>query len=376
MTQPERPKAMSWMPPLDLWLLLPILALAAVGLTTLYSAVHQGNHAIWWRQLQFWGLGLLVMAVGTRIPLRVTALMIWPAFVLSILLLALVPLVGDVQMGARRWLTIGPIRLQPSELVKWTLMLMLAYWFASRSAAQWRTLMLPLVAIAVATALIVRQPDLGTALVILMESLAMLIISGFRWRWLLAIIAVSPFCLWLLWHGMHDYQRQRVRTFLDPQSDPLGAGYHVIQSTIAIGSGGIFGKGFLQGTQDRLHFLPEQHTDFIFAVLAEEGGMIAALLLLTLFTLLITRILVIAARAHSRFGALICSGVATMFTIYTFVNIGMVCGLLPVVGVPLPFISYGGSALITMLAALSLVMRTAYESRDHIPWQRAGNPLA
>ena len=367
---------MNLWPKLDWWLMVLLLLLATVGLLTLYSAVHQGDHAIWWRQLQFWGIGLVVMAIGTLIPLRITALLIWPAFIVSLLLLALVPLIGDVQMGARRWLDLGPLHLQPSELIKWTLMLMMAHWFASRDGDQWRTLLLPSLAAIVAALLIVRQPDLGTALVVLMESMAMLIVSGFRWRWLLAMVAVSPIGLWLLWHKMHAYQRQRVLTFLDPQSDPLGAGYHVIQSTIAIGSGGIFGKGFLHGTQDRLHFLPEQHTDFIFAVLAEEGGMVAALILLLLFTLLISRILFIAASAHTRFGALICTGVATMFTIYTFVNIGMVCGLLPVVGVPLPFISYGGSALITMLAAVSLVMRTAYESRDRIPWQRAGSPLA
>jgi len=361
---------------IDWWLLLLLLLLATVGLLTLYSAVHQGDHDIWWRQLQFWGLGLIIMAIGTLIPLRITALLIWPAFIVSLLLLALVPLMGDLQMGARRWLNIGPLHLQPSELIKWTLMLMMAHWFASRNGDHWRTLLVPVMATLIPVLLIVRQPDLGTALVILMESMALLIMSGFRWKWLLTMAAVSPIGLWFLWRGMHSYQRQRVLTFLDPQSDPLDTGYHVIQSTIAIGSGGIVGKGFLHGTQDRLHFLPEQHTDFIFAVLAEEGGMIAALLLLLLFSLLISRILIIAGSAHSRFGALICIGVASMFTIYTFVNIGMVCGLLPVVGVPLPFISYGGSALITMLAALSLVMRTAYESRDHIPWQRAGSPLA
>ncbi|MDX8413482.1 MAG: rod shape-determining protein RodA [Mariprofundales bacterium] len=367
---------MNWWPKIDGWLLLCLLLLAAIGLLTLYSAVHQGNHAIWWRQLQFWGVGLTIMALATLIPLRVTGLLIWPAFVISLLLLGLVPLMGDLQMGARRWIDIGPIHLQPSELIKWTLMLMLAHWFASRTGDCWRALLLPIVAVLAAAFLIVRQPDLGTALVILMEAMAMLIISGFRWKWLLAMAAASPLFLWFLWHSMHSYQKKRVITFLDPQSDPLGSGYHVIQSTIAIGSGGIVGKGFLQGTQDRLHFLPEQHTDFIFAVLAEEGGMVAALILLLVLTMLISRILVIASTAHSRFSALICIGVASMFTIYTFINIGMVCGLLPVVGVPLPFISYGGSALVTMLAALGLVMRTAYESHNHIPWQRAGSPLA
>ncbi|RMH50529.1 MAG: rod shape-determining protein RodA [Zetaproteobacteria bacterium] len=360
----------------DPWLLPPLLILALVGLATLYSAVHQGDHAIWWRQLLFWVVGLTAMGCAAMVPLRMIALAVWPAFLLSMLLLALVPWIGDLHMGARRWLVLGPLRLQPSELVKWTLAMMLAWWFAGRPADEPHTLWLPTLAIAAAVALVIGQPDLGTALVILMEGMAMLLLSGFRWRWLLGLIAASPFCLWLLWNNMHDYQRQRVRTFLDPQSDPLGAGYHVIQSTIAIGSGGIAGKGFLHGTQDRLHFLPEQHTDFIFAVLAEEGGLIASLLLLSLYAWIIVRILIIAARAHTRFGALLCGGVAAIFFIYVFVNIGMVCGLLPVVGVPLPFVSYGGSALITMLTALGVVMRVAAESRGRIPWQRPGNPLA
>jgi len=174
---------------------------------------------------------------------------------------------------------------------------------------------------------------------------------------------------------MHDYQKQRVLTFLDPQSDPLGSGYHVIQSTIAIGSGGLFGKGFLQGTQARLHFLPEQHTDFIFSVLAEEGGFIAVALLLLMYGILVVRILMISSRASSRFGSLLCIGVATIFILYISINIGMVSGLLPVVGVPLPFISYGGSALVTMLGALGLIMRVVVESQGKIPWQRPGSPL-
>ncbi|MDQ6951792.1 MAG: rod shape-determining protein RodA [Mariprofundales bacterium] len=360
----------------DLLLLLLVLLLAVVGMLTLYSAVHQGNHVLWWRQMQFWGLGLLVLMGCTLLPLRLLGLLIWPLFVVSLVLLVLVPLLGDVQMGARRWLTLGSFRLQPSELVKWSLMLLFVHWFASRSANHWRTLLPPLLACLIPIVFIVKQPDLGTALIILMEATALVIMAGFPWSWLLAMVLSSPLFLALMWHFMHDYQKRRVRTFLNPQADPLGAGYHVIQSIIAIGSGGILGKGFLHGTQARLHFLPEQHTDFIFSVLAEEGGLLATALLLLLFILLIGRILMIAAVAHTRFGALLCLGVASMFTIYTFVNIGMVSGLLPVVGVPLPFISYGGSALTTMLAATGLVMRVAFESRGNIPWQRPGSPLA
>jgi len=175
---------------------------------------------------------------------------------------------------------------------------------------------------------------------------------------------------------MHTYQKQRVLSFLHPEADPLGAGYHVIQSSIAIGSGGLFGKGYLQGTQARLHFLPEQHTDFIFAVLAEEGGLIASSLLLLLYAFLISRIVMISARAATRFGAMLCIGIAAIFGLYVLINIGMVSGVMPVVGVPLPFVSYGGSALITMLAALGMVMRVHIESRDKLPWQRLGSPFA
>jgi len=370
----ERPRW--YLPHPDPILLLVIVLFALIGMVTLYSAVHQGSHAIWWRQLQFWGIGLSVMMACTLLPLRVLGLLTWPLFVVSLLLLALVPLIGDVHMCARRWLLLGSLRLQPSELIKWSLMLLLVHWFSSRSADHWRTLLPALLACLIPVLLIVKQPDLGTALIILMESTALVIVSGFPWRWLIAAALSSPIFMALLWHSMHHYQKNRVLTFLNPNSDPLGAGYHVIQSVIAIGSGGLLGKGLLHGTQDRLHFLPEQHTDFIFSVLAEEGGLLAASVLLLLFAMLIVRIFVIATAAHSRFGALFSLGVAAMFTIYTFVNIGMVSGLLPVVGVPLPFISYGGSALVTMLAAIGLVMRVAFESGGNIPWQRPGSPLA
>jgi len=209
----------------------------------------------------------------------------------------------------------------------------------------------------------------------LLNGLALLLASGLPWRWFAYAVAAALLSAPLLWHNMHDYQRKRIQSFLDPQSDPLGAGYHVIQSTIAIGSGGIFGKGYLQGTQARLHFLPEQHTDFIFGVMAEEGGLVVAMILLTLYAIMIYRILIIASRAHTRFASLICLGIASIFLIYIGVNIGMVSGLLPVVGVPLPFISYGGSALVTMMAAMGMVMRVAIESENKVAWQRPGSPL-
>ncbi|MDX8406367.1 MAG: rod shape-determining protein RodA [Mariprofundus sp.] len=359
------------------WLLLAcLLSLAVLGMVTLYAAVHQGNAALWEKQLMFWGAGLLVFTALCFMPLRLLGLVCLPLYGLALLLLLLVPLIGDVHMGARRWLDLGVMNLQPSEIMKWALMFILAYWFASRESRGWVEILVPLLLTSVPAALIIMQPDLGTTLVLLFAASAMIIAAGLPWRLLGVAVVTGIASLPVLWHFMHGYQKQRVLTLLDPQSDPLGAGYHVIQSSIAIGSGGLLGKGFLHGTQARLHFLPEQHTDFIFSVLAEEGGFIAVALLLMLYTTLILRILWIAHQAHSRFASLLCIGIASIFVLYITVNIGMVSGIFPVVGLPLPFISYGGSALVTMIAATGLVMRVAVESKGMIPWQRPGSPLA
>ena len=360
---------------MDKALLLGLFCLAVLGIATLYAAIHHGDISIWQRQNMYWLLGITVFIALSFVPLRMIGLAAWPIYLLALILLLLIPFVGDLQMGARRWLSLGIINLQPSELMKWALMLMLAHWFASREPSSLINFSVATIATILPAALIVIQPDLGTSLVLLFAAASMLLASGIRWRWVLAALAASPVSLYVLWNNMHSYQKTRVLSFLDPQSDPLGAGYHVIQSGIAIGSGGIFGKGFLEGTQARLHFLPEQHTDFIFAVLAEEGGLLAVLLLMVLYGIIIARILTIASKAHTRFGSLLCIGIASVFMLYIFVNIGMVSGMLPVVGVPLPFISYGGSALVSMLAALGIVMRVAIESRDKIPWQRPGSPL-
>lgn len=361
---------------MDRVLLACLVCLAAIGLVTLYSAVHQGDISLWQRQNVYWLIGITVFLTLCFVPLKLLGLACWPVYLSALLLLVLVPFIGDVQMGARRWLNLGFIHLQPSEIMKWALMFMLAHWFASREANRFSHLAVAVGFAVVPAALIVMQPDLGTALVLLFAASAMLIAAGLPWRWFALACLGALLAAPLIWHNMHDYQRQRILTFLNPESDPLGSGYHVIQSTIAIGSGGVFGKGYLQGSQGRLHFLPEQHTDFIFAVLAEEGGLIAITLLLLLYGVLIGRILMIASRAHSRFASLLTIGVAAIFMLYISVNIGMVSGLLPVVGVPLPFISYGGSALVTMLAAMGLVMRVAIESDGKLPWQRPGSPLA
>lgn len=361
---------------MDKTIIICLLSLLTLSLFVLYSAVHDGDIAVFKKQIVFWILGLIGFIIICFIPLRLLGLLAWPTYLIALLSLALVPFIGDVHMGARRWLDLGAVAFQPSEMMKWALMLMLAHWFASREPDTWPNFLIPLVMAILPATLIVIQPDLGTTLVLLFASLAMLIASGFGWRWIFAGMASSPIILYILWHYMHAYQKQRVLTFLNPQNDPLGAGYHVIQSSIAIGSGGFWGKGYLEGTQGRLHFLPEQHTDFIFSILAEEGGLVAVSLLLVLYGILISRMLTIAAHAHSRFGALLATGIGSIFMLYAFVNIGMVSGILPVVGVPLPFISYGGSALLTMLGALAIVMRVAIESKGNIPWQRPSSPLS
>ncbi|MDQ6970877.1 MAG: rod shape-determining protein RodA [Mariprofundus sp.] len=362
--------------PLDWALLACLFSLAGLGMCVLYAAVYQGDMGLWYKQAIFWAAGLAGFVVLCFVPLRLLGLVCWPMYAVGLLLLMLVPLIGDVHMGARRWLDLGVANIQPSEIIKWALMFVLASWFATREARGWINIGVPLLLVVVPAALILNQPDLGTTLVLLFAMVALLIAAGLPWRLFGFAVVAGIASLPVLWHFMHGYQKQRVLTLLDPQSDPLGAGYHVIQSTIAIGSGGLMGKGFLQGTQARLHFLPEQHTDFIFSVLAEEGGLISVLFLLGLYAFLISRILMIGQRAHNRFGSMLCIGIASIFTLYITVNIGMVSGIFPVVGLPLPFISYGGSALVTMLAALGLVMRIAIESHEKIPWQRPGSPLA
>ncbi|HKJ83818.1 MAG TPA: rod shape-determining protein RodA [Mariprofundaceae bacterium] len=361
---------------MDPMLLLYLLLLGILGLITLYAAVHQGDTGLWKRQCLYWLLGLVLFFGICFIPLRSVALFSWPVYIIAVISLALVPWIGEIQMGARRWLNLGLFHIQPSEIVKWALMLLLAHWFASREASSLKGLGGAVLLSSIPVVFIIMQPDLGTALVLLFAASAMLFAAGLPWRWFTYGLITALISLPVMWRNMHAYQKERILSFLNPQSDPLGAGYHVIQSTISIGSGGIFGKGYLQGTQARLHFLPEQHTDFIFAVLAEEGGLVISILLLVLYGLFLSRILTIGARASTRFSSLVCIGIATIFMLYICINIGMVSGVLPVVGVPLPFVSYGGSALITMLASLGVVMRVAIESNGRIPWQRPGNPLA
>jgi rod shape determining protein RodA len=280
-----------------------------------------------------------------------------PLFILGVLLLVAVLVMGEIGKGAQRWLDLGLVRFQPSEILKLAVPMMIAWSLARRPLpvrlpdVLWATLLTALPAV-----LIAKQPDLGTSLLVATAGIAVLFLAGMSWPLIVGLAVLAGAATPVLWLLMRDYQRQRVLTFLDPGSDPLGAGYHIIQSQIAIGSGGIDGKGWLMGTQSHLEFLPERSTDFIFAVIGEEFGLSGILLLLALYLFIILRGLWIASQARDSYGRLLAGGLTMVFFVYVFVNTGMVVGLLPVVGVPLPLVSYGGTSLVTIMAGFGILM--------------------
>lgn len=303
-------------------------------------------------------MGLLMMLVMAQVPPRVYEAWAPYLYIFCVFLLVLVDAFGQISKGAQRWLDLGFIRFQPSEIAKIAVPLMVAR-FINRDSCppSLKNTAIALVLIFVPTLLVAAQPDLGTAILIAASGLFVLFLSGLSWKLIaVAALLVAAFIPVLWFFLMHDYQRDRVMMLLDPETDPLGAGYHIIQSKIAIGSGGLSGKGWLHGTQSQLEFLPERPTDFIFAVLGEELGLIGVLLLLALYLGVIMRGLVIAARAQNTFGRVMAGGLMLILFVYVFVNIGMVSGILPVVGVPLPLVSYGGSALIVLMAGFGIVM--------------------
>ena len=280
-----------------------------------------------------------------------------PLYVAGVLLLVAVALFGDVSKGARRWLNLGVGRVQPSELLKIAMPLMLAWYFQRREGwLRWYDFAIAALLLVVPVVLIARQPDLGTAVLVLAAGAYVIFLAGLSWKVIAALVAAAAAAAPLMWTAMHDYQRQRVLTLIDPSSDPLGKGFHIIQSTIAVGSGGPWGKGWLQGTQTHLEFIPERTTDFIFAVYSEEFGLVGNAVLLMLYLVLISRGLVIAAKAANEFTRLLAGAITLIFFTYAFVNMGMVSGLLPVVGVPLPLMSYGGTAMVTLGLGAGLLM--------------------
>ncbi|HEY6898875.1 MAG TPA: rod shape-determining protein RodA [Rhodocyclaceae bacterium] len=298
----------------------------------------------------------VVMRVAAQTPPQRLMHLAVPMYVLGVLLLIAVALVGDVSKGARRWLNVG-VRIQPSELMKIAMPLMLAWYFQKREVAiGLRDYVVSALLLLVPVALIAKQPDLGTAILVLAAGFYVIFFAGLSWKVMIGLLIAAGGAAPFAWSRMHDYQRARILTLFDPESDPLGKGFHIIQSTIAIGSGGIFGKGWGQGTQAQLEFIPERHTDFIFAVMSEEFGLVGDLVLLTIYSLLIGRGLMIAANAPTLFTRLLAGAITLIFFTYAFVNMGMVSGILPVVGVPLPFVSYGGTALVTLFLGIGILM--------------------
>ncbi|QEP42432.1 rod shape-determining protein RodA [Ectothiorhodospiraceae bacterium BW-2] len=342
---------------LDLPLLFGLLLVTAVGLITLYSAANQQPDMVVRQVVR------LVVAFGVMVAVAQISpekLLRWsmPIYYLGIVLLLGVLIMGEMGKGAQRWLDLGVFRFQPSELLKLALPMMVAAWLHDKPLPPWpKQVAIAMAIIALPAALILKQPDLGTALLVAASGLSVLFFAGLGWRYIVSTVVMLIPTAIIFWHyAMLDYQRQRVLTLINPESDPLGSGYHIIQSTIAIGSGGLFGKGWLNGTQSHLEFLPERHTDFIFAVFSEEFGFMGIALLLLLYLLIIVRGLYIAMMAQTSYGRLLASGVVMTFFVYLFVNMGMVMGLLPVVGLPLPLMSYGGSSMVTLLAGFGILM--------------------
>jgi rod shape determining protein RodA len=337
-------------------LLMIIMALSMLGFAALFSATYESPGRVV-NQIMHISLALCAMWVTAQIAPQTLMRFAVPAYVIGIAFLIAVALFGDVVNGARRWLHVGVTRFQPSEMMKIAVPMMLAWYFHRREATlRMRDFAVAAILLVVPFGLIVRQPDLGTASLVGAAGFYVIFFAGISWRLLGGLAALFAVALFPLWGMLHDYQRRRVLTLLDPTQDPLGAGYHIIQSTIAVGSGGISGKGWLNGTQAHLEFIPERHTDFIFAVYSEEFGLIGNLVLLLLYVLLIGRGLVIAANAATVFARLIAGSMTLMFFTYAFVNMGMVSGILPVVGVPLPFLSYGGTALLTLFIGAGILM--------------------
>ena len=356
----------------DGWLLLAVVVLCGFGLVAMYASGHSarfGEHA---RNM---ALAAALMLCVAQLPTRWLMRLAPVAYAAGVALLVAVAAVGITKKGAQRWVNVG-IVIQPSELLKIAMPMMLAWWFQKRGETR-RALDFvgAFILLAIPVALIVKQPDLGTSLLVLAAGLAVIFFAGLPWPLVLPPVLAAAIGVGILvvyqqplcadgvdWHFLHEYQRQRVCTLLDPMRDPLNKGFHTLQGMIAIGSGGLYGKGFMQGTQTHLDFIPERTTDFIFAAFSEEFGLVGCLALIGCFAFLILRGFSIAARAKTLFARLLAASLATTFFTYAFVNMGMVIGILPVVGVPLPFISYGGTAMVTLGLALGMLLAVARES--------------
>jgi rod shape determining protein RodA len=341
---------------LDPALLAIIGGLMLMGLITLFSAALDFP----WRftdQMRNFAAAAMVMFLFASIPPMALMKVAVPVYVIGVALLVAVDRFGIIVKGAQRWLDLGFTRIQPSEIMKLALPMMLAWYYHKREGAVRKLdFLVGAVLLIVPVALIAKQPDLGTALLVLAAGFFVIFFAGLPWKWLIAMMVAGGAMLPVAWTFMHGYQRERIMTLIDPSEDPLGKGFHTLQAMIAIGSGGLTGKGWMQGTQTHLEFIPERTTDFIFAVYSEEFGLIGNLVLVVLFFALVTRALLIAANAGTIYARLMAAAIALIIFTYAFVNMGMVSGILPVVGVPLPFVSYGGTALVTLGAACGMLM--------------------
>ena len=335
----------------------PLMGFTTLLLGVALVAVASASPERMGAQLQNLIVALVVMRVIAQVPPQRLMQLALPLFIFGVLLLVAVALFGDISKGARRWLNLGFMRIQPSELMKIAMPMMLAWYFQKHEAQlRLRDYAIATLILLLPVALIAKQPDLGTAVLVFSAGFFVIFFAGLPWKVIAGLVVAAGAAAPLAWNVLHDYQRQRILTLIDPEKDPLGKGFHIIQSTIAIGSGGILGKGWGQGTQAQLEFIPERHTDFIFAVYSEEFGLVGNFVLLVLYALLIGRGLLIAANAATLFTRLLAGAVTLIFFTYAFVNMGMVSGILPVVGVPLPFISYGGTALVTLCLGIGILM--------------------
>lgn len=337
-------------------LLVLLLLLSAIGLFILFSASN-GNALIVEKQAIRFTFAFIVMLIFAQIsPQRYHQWAPW-IFAIGLILLIIVLFAGRMDKGARRWLDFGFFNFQPSEIMKLALPIVLARYLSNKELPpKATTLFFCCILLAVPVILTAKEPDLGTAIIIATSGLCVLLLAGLSWRLIFSFLFLGTLSMPILWHFMHTYQKERVLTFLNPERDPLGSGYHIIQSKIAIGSGGLFGKGWLQGTQSHLHFLPAHATDFIFAVNGEELGFIGCFLLLLLFIVIFARCFYISSQAQDTFTRLLAGSLSLTFIISAFVNIGMVIGILPVVGVPLPLISYGGSSMVILMTGFGMIM--------------------
>ena len=342
------------------WLYVLLLCvLAGVGYATLYSAGGGAAEPYATRHAMRFGIGVILMLAIGMVDIRVIARLAWPAWLGGVILLVLVLRMGHVGKGAQRWLELGGLQLQPSELMKLALVLALASWFHRASRERMGNplfLIPPIVAVLIPVGLILKEPNLGTAAITAMLGGAIFFAAGVRWWKFVLLLLPLPFLAHFAYGHLHDYQRARIDTFLHPESDPLGAGYNIIQSKIALGSGGMWGKGYLQGTQAHLDFLPEKQTDFIFTIIGEEWGFAGGIAVIGLLGLIILGGMLIALRCRNQFGRLVALGISCNFFLYVFVNIAMVMGTIPVGGVPLPLVSHGGSAMLTVMVGFGILM--------------------